>query len=60
MNDWKEFITACKKKVTLHTLNVPGEPFRARLLTALMVIDSYVTTLVNAGDSFRAFAVSIA
>ena len=39
---------------------IPVEPSRARLLTALTVTDSYVTTLLHAEDSFRAFAVSIA
>ena len=39
---------------------LPGEPSRSRLLTALIVADSYVKTLRHAQDSYRAFAVSIA
>ena len=39
---------------------IPGEPSRARLLTALTVDDSYVTTLPHAKESFHAFAVSTA
>ena len=38
---------------------IPGEPTRARLLTALTVINSYVMTLPHVEYSFRAFAVSI-
>ncbi|KAJ4432309.1 hypothetical protein ANN_20928 [Periplaneta americana] len=34
-----------------------GEPSRARHLTALTAVDSYVTTLPYAEDSFRAFAI---
>ena len=39
---------------------VPCEPSKARVLTALTVADSYVTTLPHAEDSFHAFAVNIA
>ena len=37
---------------------LPSEPSRARLLTALTVVDSYIMTLPHAEDSFRAFAVN--
>ena len=48
-----------RMKMELVNAEMPTEPSRARHLTAVIVADSYITTLPYVEDSFHAFAVSI-